>query len=105
MHARLGLVLLALLVLPCGAATPAFRTGALEPPGPAPEFTLRADTGKTVRLRDWRGQVVLLLSFPKIRTPVSNGSFAQSVPRGRLDRAIPENASPAGPHAARRASG
>jgi len=45
------------------------------------------------------------LSFPKIRTPVSNGSFAQSVPRGRLDRAIPENASPAGPHAARRASG
>jgi len=63
MHARLGLVflaLLALLAVPCGAATPAFRTGTLEPPGPAPEFTLRADTGRTVRLRDWRGQVVLL---------------------------------------------
>lgn len=56
----LGFALLVLLVVPCVAAEPPFRTGALEPPGPAPEFTLRSDTGKTVRLRDWRGNVVLL---------------------------------------------
>ena len=60
MHTRLVLALLVLLVLPCAAAEPPFRTGVLEPPGPAPEFTLRANTGKPVRLRDWRGNVVLL---------------------------------------------
>jgi protein SCO1/2 len=59
---RRGLLpgLLVLLAVLCVAAEPPFRTGVLEPPGPAPEFTLRSDTGKTVRLRDWRGSVVLL---------------------------------------------
>jgi protein SCO1/2 len=59
---RRGLLpgLLVLLAVLCGAAEPPFRTGVLEPPDPAPEFTLRSDTGKTVRLRDWRGNVVLL---------------------------------------------
>ena len=60
MRTRTVVVLLAALALPCMAAEVPFRTGALEPPGPAPEFTLRSDTGKTVRLRDWRGNVVLL---------------------------------------------
>ena len=60
MVGRLAVALLVLLAVPCGAAEPPFRTGVLEPPGPAPEFTLRSDTGKTVRLRDWRGNVVLL---------------------------------------------
>ena len=60
MVGRIAVALLVLLAIPCGAAEPPFRTGVLEPPGPAPEFTLRADTGKPVRLRDWRGNVVLL---------------------------------------------
>ena len=60
MRTRIVVVLLAALALPCMAAEVPFRTGALEPPGPAPEFTLRSDTGKPVRLRDWRGNVVLL---------------------------------------------
>ena len=56
-----GLVLALLLLTPaCSAAEAPFRTGVLEPPGPAPEFTLSSDTGKTIRLRDWRGNVVLL---------------------------------------------
>ena len=59
MHQGLALTLL-LLTVSCSATEPPFRTGVLDPPGPAPEFTLRADTGKTVHLRDWRGNVVLL---------------------------------------------
>jgi protein SCO1/2 len=54
------LLALLFLTLSCSAGEPPFRTGALDPPGPAPEFILRSDTGKTVRLRDWRGNVVLL---------------------------------------------
>jgi protein SCO1/2 len=60
MRTRIAVVLLVLLAVPGVAAEPSFRTGALDPPGPAPEFTLRSDTGKPVRLRDWRGNVVLL---------------------------------------------
>jgi protein SCO1/2 len=52
--------LLVFLALPCGAAETPFRTGALEPPAPAPDFTLRSDQAKTVHLRDWRGNVILL---------------------------------------------
>ena len=48
------------LVLLCLAAAPAFRTGALEPPSPAMDFTLQSDTGKPVHLHDWKGNVVLL---------------------------------------------
>ena len=51
---------LLLLALLCAAAAPAFRTGVLEPPSPAADFTLQSDTGKPVHLHDWRGQVVLL---------------------------------------------
>jgi protein SCO1/2 len=57
---RLAPALLILVAALCVAAEAPFRTGALDPPGPAPEFTLGSDTGKTVRLRDWRGNVVLL---------------------------------------------
>jgi protein SCO1 len=60
MVGRIVVALLVLLTVPCAAAEPPFRTGVLEPPGPAPEFTLRSDAGKTVRLRDWRGNVTLL---------------------------------------------
>jgi len=60
MLSRIAPALLILLAGPCFAGSPPFRTGSLDPPGPAPEFTLRSDTSKTVRLRDWRGNVVLL---------------------------------------------
>ena len=52
--------LLLLLAAPSPAVQPRFRTGALEPAAPAPDFVLQADQGKTVRLRDWRGDVVVL---------------------------------------------
>ena len=51
---------LLLLALPCAAAEGPFRTGMLEPSSRAPDFTLRTDEGKTFRLSDWRGSVVLL---------------------------------------------
>ena len=60
MYAWFGLLLLAALTLPCAAAESPFRTSVLEPPEPAPAFTLHSDTGKTIQLHDWRGSVVLL---------------------------------------------
>lgn len=60
--ARLGLAL-ALLVgaaLPCAAGQDAFRGELIEPPAPAPDFTLRAADGKPFRLSDHRGKVVVL---------------------------------------------
>lgn len=36
------------------------------PPGtPAPDFTLLADDGRTVRLSDFRGRHVVLFFYPK----------------------------------------
>ena len=51
---------LVLFALPCFAAESPFRTGVLEPPSAAPDFTLRTDEGKSFRLGDWRGNVILL---------------------------------------------
>ena len=69
-----------LLALPCAAAEGPFRTGVLEPPSPAPEFALRSDEGKTFRLRDWRGNVILLYfgytSCPDV-CPTTLAEFAQ----------------------------
>lgn len=68
------------LVLPCTAAESPFRTGVLEPPAPAPDFTLRSDQGQTVRLHDWRGSVVLLYfgytSCPDV-CPTTLAEFAE----------------------------
>jgi protein SCO1/2 len=79
---RLEWILALILFLPLSsvASEPSFRTGALEPPGPAPDFTLRTDQGKTVHLRDWRGSVVLLYfgytSCPDI-CPTTLAEFAE----------------------------
>ena len=35
----------------------------------APDFSLRTDEGKTVRLSDYRGRPVVLYFFPKANTP------------------------------------
>jgi protein SCO1/2 len=74
----IGAVLL--LALPCAAAQSPFRTGVLEPPSPAPEFTLRTDEGKPFRLRDWRGNVILLYfgytSCPDV-CPTTLAEFAE----------------------------
>ncbi len=41
----------------------------LEPGTPAPDFTLQADSGETVRLSDLRGSRVVLYFYPKDDTP------------------------------------
>jgi len=46
--------------LPCSAGQGAFRGGAIEPPGPRPDFTLRTAEGKPFRLSQQRGKVVAL---------------------------------------------
>jgi protein SCO1/2 len=77
---RVAIAVLLLLALPCSAAESPFRTGVLEPPSPAPDFTLRTDGGKTFRLRDWRGNVILLYfgytSCPDV-CPTTLAEFAQ----------------------------
>jgi len=74
------ITLLLFLALPSAAAKSPFRTGALEPPGPAPDFTLRTDQGKTVHIHDWRGSVVLLYfgytSCPDV-CPTTLAEFAE----------------------------
>jgi len=37
----------------------------IQPDTPAPEFSLLADDGRTVRLADFRGQYVVLFFYPK----------------------------------------
>jgi protein SCO1/2 len=73
-------VALVLLALPCAAAESQFRTGVLEPPSPAPDFTLRTDEGKPFRLHDSLGAVVLLYfgytSCPDV-CPTTLAEFAQ----------------------------
>jgi len=73
-------VALMLLSLPCFAAESPFRTGVLEPPSPAQDFTLRTDEGKSFRLHDWLGSVVLLYfgytSCPDV-CPTTLAEFAQ----------------------------
>jgi len=80
MRAACIVSLVLLLSVPCTGAESPFRTGALEPPGPAPDFTLRTDQGKTVHLHDWRGSVVLLYfgytSCPDV-CPTTLAEFAE----------------------------
>jgi peroxiredoxin Q/BCP len=37
--------------------------------GKAPDFSLPDETGKTVRLKDFRGEEVVLFFYPKANTP------------------------------------
>ncbi len=41
----------------------------LKPGDPAPDFTLQADDGREVSLRDFRGKKVVLYFYPKDNTP------------------------------------
>jgi thioredoxin-dependent peroxiredoxin len=41
----------------------------LKPGDKAPDFTLKADDGKDVSLRDYSGKRVILFFFPKANTP------------------------------------
>jgi peroxiredoxin Q/BCP len=45
------------------------RMSRLESGTPAPDFTLSDDTGKTVRLSDFRGSKVILYVYPAAMTP------------------------------------
>ncbi len=56
----LGLVLVVLGVAGCGRSAPSFRGTELNPPPPAPDFTLTDQHGNSFRLSDQQGQVVLL---------------------------------------------
>ena len=44
-------------------------TNRLSPGDPAPDFTLTSDTGEQVRLRDLRGQKVIVYFYPAAMTP------------------------------------
>jgi peroxiredoxin Q/BCP len=41
----------------------------LKPGDPAPDFTVKDHTGRTVRLSDYRGKEVILWFYPKADTP------------------------------------
>lgn len=41
----------------------------IQPGTPAPDVSLQADDGRTVALRDYRGQWVVLYFYPKADTP------------------------------------
>jgi len=41
----------------------------LKPGDPAPAFTVKDHTGRTVRLSDFRGKEVILWFYPKADTP------------------------------------
>ena len=62
---RIGLIGLALALLTVGGAGAApdfasFQVQPYQPPKPAPAFALPSIDGRTVRLEDFRGKVVLL---------------------------------------------
>jgi peroxiredoxin Q/BCP len=44
-------------------------TNRLSPGDPAPDFTLTSDTGEQVRLKDLRGQKVIVYFYPAAMTP------------------------------------
>jgi thioredoxin-dependent peroxiredoxin len=56
----------------------------LNPGDEAPDFSLEADTGETVRLRDLRGRIVVLYFYPKDDTPgctIESCEFRDAFPR------------------------
>jgi cytochrome oxidase Cu insertion factor (SCO1/SenC/PrrC family) len=62
---RTGIILTALALLTVGGAGAApdfasFQVQPYQPPKPAPAFSLPSIDGRTVRLEDFRGKVVLL---------------------------------------------
>ncbi len=65
--ARMGALLLAGLLMQCGAwaATPTLpaklKAGVFEPPGAAPEFALQGSNGSDLKLSNYRGKLVLLV--------------------------------------------
>ncbi|HWQ11622.1 MAG TPA: SCO family protein [Roseiflexaceae bacterium] len=59
-HLRLLPPLLALVLALGACGSYEFRGGALEPPGPAPDFTLTDQDGRPFRLGEQRGSVVVL---------------------------------------------
>ena len=62
---RTGIIVTALALLIVGGAGAApdfgsFQVQPYQPPKPAPDFSLASIDGRTVRLEDFRGKVVLL---------------------------------------------
>jgi protein SCO1/2 len=78
---------LVLLVGSAGASAPTgFRGGTLEPPRPAPDFTLQAHDGSAFRLSEQRGHVVALVfgyTFCPDVCPTTLAELAQA--RARLE--------------------
>jgi protein SCO1/2 len=78
-----------LLTSPAAAAPPGgFRGGVLDPPRPAPDFTLQAHDGAAFRLSQQRGHVVALVfgyTFCPDVCPTTLAELAQV--RGRLEPA------------------
>lgn len=55
-----GILLGCLILTACGPSSPSFRGTELDPPPPAPDFTLTDPHGQPFRLSDQRGKVILL---------------------------------------------
>lgn len=58
---------------------------------PAPDFELRNQDGKPVRLRDYRGRKVVIFAFPKANTPGCNHqacSFRDAFPQIESSSAV-----------------
>jgi len=57
---RLSALIVSIGVVAISHATPAFKTGAFDPPRAAPDFALRGSNGAELKLSKYRGKVVAL---------------------------------------------
>jgi protein SCO1/2 len=74
--------LLAACVAAADAGAPAFKAGVFDPPRQAPDFSLQGSNGQELRLRQYRGKVVLLAfgySHCLSVCPITLHTFAQTL--------------------------